>query len=42
MATDAGGVSTYLPLLALLGIRRFCGFKHGSLTHFTWSNMLPV
>jgi len=31
-----------LPLLALLGIAAILWVKHGSLTHFTWSNVLPV
>jgi glutamate:GABA antiporter len=39
---NAGGVSTYLPLLALLGIAVILWEKHGSVTHFTWSNMLPI
>ncbi len=39
---NAGGVSTYLPLLALLGIAVVLWVRHGPVTHFTWSNMLPV
>ncbi|PYU39976.1 MAG: hypothetical protein DMG53_23620, partial [Acidobacteria bacterium] len=39
---NAGGVSTYLPLLVLLGIAAILWIKHGSVTHFTRANMLPV
>jgi amino acid transporter len=39
---NAGGVGTYLPLLMLAGIALLVYFKHGSVTHFTWSNMLPT
>jgi amino acid transporter len=38
---NAGGVGTYLPLLMLAGIALLVYFKHGSMTHFTWSNMMP-
>jgi amino acid transporter len=39
---NAGGVGTYLPLLMLVGIALIVYFKHGSMTHFTWSNMKPT
>jgi amino acid transporter len=39
---NAGGVSTYLPLLALLGIAAILWVKQGSVTQFTRVNMLPV
>ncbi len=39
---NAGGVGTYLPLLMLVGIAVLVYFKHGSVTHFTWSNMMPT
>src|SRR2546423_12187510 len=39
---NAGGVSTYLPLLVLLGIAAILWIKQGSVTHFTRANMLPV
>jgi glutamate:GABA antiporter len=38
---NAGGVGTYLPLLMLAGIAVLVCFRHGSVTHFTWSNMMP-
>jgi amino acid transporter len=38
---NAGGVGTYLPLLMLVGIAALVYFKHGSMTHFTMSNMMP-
>ena len=39
---NAGGVGTYLPLLMLAGIGLIVYFKHGSVTHFTWANMMPT
>src|ERR1700680_85568 len=38
---NAGGVSTYLPLLMLTGIAAVLYFRQGSTTHFTMANMLP-
>src|SRR6266571_4433521 len=39
---NAGGVSTYLPLLMLAGIGGYLWLHHGSVTHFTWKSTLPV
>jgi amino acid transporter len=38
---NAGGVSTYLPLVILTGIAAVLYFRQGSVTHFTAANMLP-
>ena len=38
---NAGGVSTYLPLLLLTGVGAAIWMRHGSVTHFTVSNMKP-
>ena len=38
---NAGGVSTYIPLLMLAAIAAILYFHHGSVTHFTWANMMP-
>jgi amino acid transporter len=38
---NAGGVSTYLPLLMLCAVAGLVWFRHGSVTHFTWANMMP-
>jgi len=38
---NAGGIGTYVPLLLLLGVAGFVLARHGSLTHFTLSDMLP-
>jgi amino acid transporter len=39
---NAGGISTYLPLLMLTAIAAILWFKQGSVTHFTWANMRPT
>jgi amino acid transporter len=39
---NAGGVSTYVPLLMLAAVAVLVYMKHGSATHFTWANMLPI
>jgi len=38
---NAGGVSTYIPLLMLVGIATVLWFQPRSVTHFTWANMMP-
>jgi amino acid transporter len=38
---NAGGVSTYAPLVILASIAAILWPRHGSVTHFTVSNMLP-
>jgi amino acid transporter len=38
---NAGGVSTYLPLLMLIGIGAYLGLHRGSATHFSFQNILP-
>jgi amino acid transporter len=39
---NAGGVSTYVPLLILSLLAGIMCVRYGSVTHFTWSNILPV
>ncbi|HXW61133.1 MAG TPA: APC family permease [Candidatus Acidoferrales bacterium] len=39
---NAGGVGTYVPLLMLIALGGYLWHVHGSATHFTWSNMMPV
>lgn len=39
---NAGGVGTYVPLLMLVVIAAVVAWRHGSATHFTVRNMLPV
>ena len=39
---NAGGVGTYAPLLILVGIAAVVFARHGSQTHITWHNTLPV
>jgi glutamate:GABA antiporter len=38
---NAGGIATYLPLMILVALGGVIWLKHGSVTHFTWSNMMP-
>ncbi|HKV05930.1 MAG TPA: APC family permease [Candidatus Acidoferrales bacterium] len=38
---NAGGLGTYVPLLMLIGMAVYLWHTHGSVTHFTWSNILP-
>ena len=39
---NAGGVGTYLPLLMLVTIAALVYFRQGSMTHFTWANLMPT
>ncbi|HTS11474.1 MAG TPA: APC family permease [Candidatus Limnocylindrales bacterium] len=39
---NAGGVCTYVPLLMLIGMGAYLWHAHGSITHFTWANVMPV
>jgi glutamate:GABA antiporter len=39
---NVGGVSTYVPLLMLVGMGGYLWLKQGSVTTFTWSNILPT
>jgi glutamate:GABA antiporter len=39
---NVGGVASYVPLLMLVGISGVMWYAHGSATHFTWKNMLPL
>jgi amino acid transporter len=39
---NAGGVSTYVPLLMLAGIGGYLWFRHGSVTHFSWKSSFPT
>jgi glutamate:GABA antiporter len=39
---NAGGVSTYVPLLMLIGIGWYFAVHHGSASHFDWKGSLPV
>jgi amino acid transporter len=38
---NAGGVFTIVPLIMLAAVAAVMWFRHGSVTHFTWSNMMP-
>jgi amino acid transporter len=39
---NAGGVGTFIPLTILVVIAVLVTLRHGSVTHFTWRNMLPT
>jgi glutamate:GABA antiporter len=39
---NAGGVSTYLPLLMLVAIAATLWNRHDAITHITWTSMKPV
>ncbi len=39
---NAGGISTYVPLLMLVGIAWYIGARHGSVTHFSWQSSFPT
>ena len=39
---NAGGVGTYTPLLILVAVSAWIWHIHGSATHFTLKNMMPV
>jgi amino acid transporter len=39
---NAGGVSTYAPLLLLVALGGLLWMRHGAVTHLTWTNILPV
>jgi glutamate:GABA antiporter len=39
---NAGGVGTYVPLLMLAAIALLVYSERGSMTHFTWANMMPT
>jgi glutamate:GABA antiporter len=38
---NAGGVSTYVPLMILVAVAGILGLRHGSVTPFAMANMLP-
>ena len=38
---NAGGVSTYVPLLMLVGIGTYLALHRGTATHFSWRSILP-
>lgn len=39
---NAGGISTYIPLLILVAIGGTLWVKNGSVTTFTWASMMPT
>ena len=38
---NAGGISTYVPLVMLVGIGTYLAMHRGSATHFTWPRLWP-
>jgi amino acid transporter len=38
---NAGGVSTYVPLMMLVGIGTYLAIQRGSATHFSWPSIWP-
>lgn len=39
---NVGGISTYIPLLMLVGMGGYLWISRGAQTHFSWSNILPT
>ena len=39
---NAGGASTYIPLLMLVGMAAYLAHTRGSMNHFSWRSSLPV
>jgi glutamate:GABA antiporter len=39
---NAGGAGTYLPLLMLVGVAGLLWMRHGSVTHWSLGNVMPV
>lgn len=39
---NAGGISTYVPLLMLVALGCYLWMHHGSITHFSWHSSFPV
>ena len=39
---NAGGVGTYVPLVILSAVGGVLWLRQGSVTHFTWANILPT
>src|SRR5437763_3473466 len=38
---NAGGVGTYVPLVMLVIVAAILWFKHGSITHYSWADVMP-
>ena len=39
---NAGGVATYLPLMAVVAVAAIIALHHRAVTHFTWHNVMPT